>query len=240
VPTEEYPTERSSPSSAPPPPPPPPVGESFREFEKPRAPEAPRKKRSFWKELPVLVVIAFVIALLIKSFIVQAFFIPSASMEPTLKVGDRVLVEKISGYFGDPERGDVVVFEREVGNMGALEAEEPSTFTKIVDAFRGLFGFPTSGSQDFIKRIIAVEGDTIRASRGVVYLNNSPLEEDYLPEGTETSDFSRVEVGKDEIFVMGDNRANSDDSRSIGPIPESDVVGRAFLLIWPPADFGGV
>lgn len=184
--------------------------------------------------------IAFAVALLIKSFLVQAFYIPSASMEPTLMVGDRVLVEKVSGYLGDPERGDVVVFEREVGAFGMVEEPDEPFWTDIMDGIRSLFGFPTSGSQDFIKRVIAIEGDTIRASGGVVYLNGSPLDEPYLPEGTETSDFTPLKIGKDEIFVMGDNRANSDDSRSIGAIPESSVVGRAILLIWPPADVGGV
>ena len=184
--------------------------------------------------------IAFAVALLIKSFLVQAFYIPSASMEPTLKVGDRVLVEKVSGYFGDPGRGDVVVFERDVDAMGAVEEPDEPFWTDIANAVRSLFGFPTSGSQDFIKRVIAIEGDTIRASDGVVYLNGSPLDEPYLPEGTETSDFGRVEVGEGEIFVMGDNRANSDDSRSSGPISESSVVGRAVIVIWPPSEFGGV
>ena len=217
-----------------PPPPPPPLEREGR-----AEPLGAKKKRPFWKELPVLVVIAFVVALLIKSFLVQAFYIPSASMEPTLKVGDRVLVEKVSDWFGEPGRGDVVVFERDVG-IGAIEEADEPFWTDIGNAFRSLFGFPTSGSQDFIKRIIAVEGDVVRANGGVVYVNDEPLDEPYLPDGTQTSDFSRTKVGKDEIFVMGDNRANSDDSRSFGPIPEGSVVGKAFILIWPPSDFGTV
>lgn len=200
----------------------------------------PKKKRSFWKELPVLIFVAFLVALLIKTFLLQAFFIPSASMEPTLKVGDRVLVEKVSDWWGSPARGDVVVFEREVGAMGAIEEPDEPFWTDIGNAFRGLFGFPTAGSQDFIKRVIAIEGDVIRADEGIVYVNGEPIEEPYLPEGTQTSDFGRVDVGPNEIFVMGDNRANSDDSRSFGPIPESTVVGEAFILVWPPADFGTV
>jgi signal peptidase I len=219
------------------PPPSPPAAPATREGRARPLGEA-KKRRPFWKELPVLIVIAFAVALLIKSFLVQAFFIPSASMEPTLKIGDRVLVEKVSGYLGDPGRGDVVVFEREVGQMGVVEEQDEPFWTDITNAVKSLFGFPTAGSQDFIKRVIAVEGDTIRAADGVVYLNGSPLDEDYLPDGTETSDFGRVNVGDDEIFVMGDNRANSDDSRSFGPIPEGSVVGKAVILIWPPADFG--
>ena len=197
------------------------------------------KKRSFWKELPVLIVIAFVVALLIKTFLVQAFFIPSASMEPTLMVGDRVLVEKVSSWWSEPGRGDVVVFEREIATGMVEEPDEP-LWTDIANAFRSLFGFPTAGSQDFIKRVIAVEGDVIRADDGTVFVNEEPVDEPYLPEGTQTSDFGRVRVGEDQIFVMGDNRANSDDSRSFGPIPQSSVVGQAFILIWPPSDFGTV
>lgn len=200
----------------------------------------PKKKRSFWKELPVLILVAFLVALLIKTFFLQAFFIPSASMEPTLKIGDRVLVEKVSGWWGGPARGDVVVFERDVTVTGEIEEPDEPFWTDISNAFRSLFGFPTAGSQDFIKRVIATEGDVIRADQGIVYVNGEPIEEPYLPEGTQTSDFGRVEVGQDEIFVMGDNRANSDDSRSFGPIPESWVVGEAFILVWPPADFGTV
>jgi signal peptidase I len=219
---------------------PPTEGVSTRARGEPRAePLGHKKKRSFWKELPVLVFVAFVVALLIKTFLLQAFFIPSGSMEPTLKIGDRVLVEKVSDWWGGPSRGDVVVFEREVG-VGPVEPPDEPFWTDISNAFKGLFGFPTSGSQDFIKRVVAVEGDVIRADEGIVYVNGEPIDEPYLPEGTQTSDFGRVDVGADEIFVMGDNRANSDDSRSFGPIPEDSVVGEAFILIWPPSDFGSV
>lgn len=241
MPTEEPSTERR-PSPAPagledPPPPPTPHPDPG---SRARPLGSRERKRSFWRELPVLVVLAFVVALLIKSFLVQAFYIPSASMEPTLKVGDRVLVEKVSDRFGDPGRGEIVVFEREVGMGGVVEEPDEPFWTDITNSFKSLFGFPTAGAQDFIKRIIAVEGDTIRASNGVVYLNDEPLAEPYLPQGTETSDFGRVTVGPDELFVMGDNRANSDDSRSFGPIPESSVVGGALILIWPPSGFGTV
>lgn len=196
--------------------------------------------RPFWRELPVLLVIAFAIALLIKTFLLQAFYIPSASMEPTLLVGDRVLVEKVSYRFGEPGRGDVVVFEKDLGLLGAPRAggDERSALGRITDAVRGLFGFPTGGEQDFIKRVIAVGGDTIEGRNGIVYLNGEPLDEPYLPEGTHTSDFGPTTVPEGMIFVMGDNRGNSDDSRSFGPVPVDTVVGHAFLLIWPPSDLG--
>lgn len=203
----------------------------------PATEEQDKKKKPFWKELPVLVVVAFAAALLVKTFALQAFYIPSASMEPTLTNGDRVLVEKIGYRLGSPERGDVVVFEREV----SIVPEDDDSFVEdIVDGIRSLFGFPTEGTQDFIKRVMAVSGETIEGRDGVVYVNGEAIEEPYLPEGTQTADFPLYPVLQGEIFVMGDNRGNSDDSRSSGGIPESDIVGRAFVLIWPPGDMSGL
>lgn len=222
---------------APPPPPPSPPADSEPDVTAapPAEPEAPKKKHSFWKELPVLVVIAFVVALLIKTFLLQAFYIPSASMEPTLVEGDRVLVEKVSYRFGEPERGQVVVFEKKFESLAP--AEDDPFWEDIASALRGLFGFPTGGTQDFIKRVMAVEGDTIEGREGRVYVNGDVVEEPYLTEGTETSAFGPVKVPDGMIFVMGDNRGNSDDSRAFGPIPVEEVVGHAFLLLWPPSDF---
>ena len=196
-----------------------------------------RKHRPFWRELPVLVVIAFVIALLLKTFVLQAFYIPSASMETTLRIGDRVLVEKLSYRLGDPDRGDVVVFEKDLGGALPVEEEEPSVIGRIGDAFKGLFGFPTGTQQDFIKRVIAVGGDSVEGRDGVVFVNNREIDEPYLDPGVETSSFGPVDVPEGTIFVMGDNRNNSDDSRNFGPVPVDTVVGRGFLLIWPPQDF---
>lgn len=217
-----------APGGPPPPPPPPRSG----------APEKDVREhhRPFWRELPVLIVIAFVIALLLKSFVVQAFYIPSASMEPTLKVGDRVLVEKLTTRFREPGRGDIVVFEKDLGAPDAPKDRE-NVLERIGNAFRELFGFPTEGRQDFIKRVMAVGGDTIQGRDGVVFVNGEQVAEDYLPEGVTTSEFGPVDIPDNMIFVMGDNRGNSDDSRSFGPVSVDTVVGEAFLLIWPPADF---
>ena len=223
------------PSAPPPPPPPPPPG-----YEAPPAPTEPEEKKHkpFWRELPVLIVIAFAIALLLKSFVLQAFFIPSASMEQTLMVGDRVLVEKISYRFSEPDHGDVVVFEREFGPQEEETDDDSSVFEKIGDSFRSLFGFPVEGHQDFIKRVIGVGGDTVEGRDGVVFVNGEEIDEPYLQDGIETSSFGPVDVPEGFIFVMGDNRSNSEDSRSIGPVDVDTVVGRAFILIWPPSDFG--
>lgn len=162
-------------------------------------------------------------------------------MEPTLVKGDRVLVEKVSYRFGGPSRGDVVVFERRLpGLTGTDELEDESVLSDIRNAFKELFGFPTGTSQDFIKRVIGVEGDVVEGRDGEVLVNNERIEEDYLPAGMDTDPFPPIEVGEGEIFVMGDNRPNSDDSRNFGPIPAESVIGRAFVLVWPPSDFGGL
>ena len=197
--------------------------------------EAP-KKHSFLRELPVLIVVAFVVALLIKTFLLQAFYIPSASMEPTLVEGDRVLVEKVSYRLGGPKGGDVVVFEKNLVMPIPGEVDE-SLGKKIGDSFRSLFGFPTGTEQDFIKRVMAVGGDKIEGRDGQVYVNDELVDEPYLTEGQQTSPFGPTEIPEGKIFVMGDNRNNSDDSRNFGPIDADAVVGHAFLLIWPPRDF---
>jgi signal peptidase I len=196
--------------------------------------EEHHKKHSFWRELPILVVIAFVVALLLKTFVIQAFYIPSASMLPTLEEGDRVLVEKLSYAIGSPGRGDVIVFERDV----ALDTtvEESQWWEKVVDSFRGLFGFPTGTTQDFIKRVIAVGGDTVEGRSDGVYVNGELVDEAYLEPESGPAEFPPVEVAEGQVFVMGDNRGNSDDSRSFGTVSEDRIIGHAFVLIWPPAE----
>ncbi|HET7483510.1 MAG TPA: signal peptidase I [Actinomycetota bacterium] len=193
--------------------------------------------RPLWRELPVLVVIAFAAALLLKSLVVQAFYIPSESMVPTLQVGDRVLVEKVALRFRDPRPGEVVVFTRD---FDGTPDPQTSVWDDISSGFRGLFGFPTGDDQDFIKRVVAVAGDTIEGRDGQVLVNGDVVDEPYLPAGVTTEPFPPYTVPKDEIFVMGDNRGNSDDSRSFGAVPEDEVVGRAFVLIWPPSDMKGL
>jgi signal peptidase I len=189
---------------------------------------------AFLRELPALLLIAFVLALLIKSFLVQAFYIPSESMVPTLKVGDRVLVNKLTYRFHPPGRGDIIVFE---------DPNAPPTNRGIVSGFvhwvtDGL-GLTTSPDKDFIKRVIGLPGDTVEIRRGNVFINGSRMgPEPYLSPIADVSccPGQSWTVPPDKLFVMGDNRTNSSDSRtSLGFIPISKVVGRAFVIIWPPS-----
>jgi len=211
------------------------------------------KGRSFWRELPVLIVIALVIALLIKSFVVQAFYIPSPSMEHTLNVGDKVLVNKLVYHFRSIQPGDVIVFNG-AGSWNALPPVTKSSsdpLVRLYDAavlplFRsivGLFG-TAPGQQDYIKRVIGVPGDHVACcTSGLVTVNGVPLrEKSYLYPGDmpSTSHFS-ITVPPGRLWVMGDHRLVSYDSRGHpsfpggGTIPESQVVGRAFMIVWPPS-----
>jgi signal peptidase I len=218
--------------------------------------EGKKKKRRVWgylAELPVLILLAFVIAIIIKTFLLQAFYIPSGSMIPTLHVGDRVLVEKLSYRFGGPDRGDVVVFANDV--FGSQPPDVP-WYDDAKNFVRELLGLPTGMEEDYIKRVVAVAGDTIRYVGNPRHLvvNGQAVDEPYINNGRDptsqtitSGDCDRLgmETERDacivpagDVFVMGDNRANSQDSRFLGPVDEDKIVGRAFVIIWPPGDFG--
>jgi len=156
------------------------------------------------------------IALLVEAFLIQAFWIPSPSMEPTLDVGDRVLVNKLSYKFHDVNRGDVVVFERPPAASTGQNGE----------------------IKDLIKRVVAVGGDTVEAKEGNVYVNGEQIDEDYLEPGTPTDNLPLTTIPEGQVFVMGDNRTNSEDSRIFGPIDEDAIVGRAFIRVLPITDIG--
>jgi signal peptidase I len=187
----------------------------------------------FMGELPGLIIIAFVLALLIKTFLVQAFYIPSGSMEPTLMPGDRVLVVKVPYYFHDPRRGDIIVFEDPHPSASSDRGVIGGFFHWIV---QGL-GVQHPDNEDFIKRVIGLPGDTVWAKGGSVYVNGVKLDEPYLTQ--QTQDFPHTTVPDGELFVMGDNRSNSLDSRfGLGFIPIDKVIGKADIIIWPPSRMG--
>jgi signal peptidase I len=204
-------------------------------------------------EWVILVGVAVAIALLVKAFVVQAFYIPSGSMEPTLNISDRVLVNKLSYRFGDPSRGDIVVFEAPPGEA-------------------------TAQIKDLIKRIIGKPGDVVEGKDGHIYVNGQLLKEPYLKPTVQSRTFGPYYVPKqhdkiqpvddqtievngtritarlqttpprdssgavsgDEYYVLGDNRLDSKDSTAFGPIHGDTIIGRAFLRVWPLSDFGRI
>jgi signal peptidase I len=183
---------------------------------------------SFLGELPGLILMAFALALLIKSTLIQAFWIPTGSMEPTLIPGDRVIVAKVPYYFHDPQRGDIIVFE-EPDPAKAPDRGIVGAFTHWLG--QGL-GFTPPDNPDYIKRVIGEPGDVVWGRRGHVFVNGVRIAEPYLHQTTEP--FPKTEVPEDKLFVMGDNRANSLDSRfGLGFVPVDRVVGRPVVVIWP-------
>ncbi|WP_405408329.1 signal peptidase I [Streptomyces decoyicus] len=201
-----------------------------------------KKPRAFWKELPILIGIALLLALLIKTFLVQAFSIPSDSMQDTLQRGDRVLVDKLTPWFGSkPQRGEVVVFHDPGGWLNETPTPEPNPVQKVL-SFIGLM--PSAEEKDLIKRVIAVGGDTVEChGTGPVKVNGKALKEDsyVFPGATPCGDraFGPIHVPKGRIWVMGDHRDDSLDSRyhqnlkGNGTVSEDEVVGRAFTIAWP-------
>jgi signal peptidase I len=185
---------------------------------------------SFWRELPFLILIALVLALLIKTFLVQAFYIPSGSMEPTLNVSDRVLVEKVSYRFGEVHDGDVIVF---VHDLPGVEPESSNPVVRFFSSLGQAIGVSPPSDRDFIKRVVGTPGDRISCEQGGLVRNGSPVSEPYLAPGTTTENCTPTTVRKGQLYVMGDNRNNSEDSRTFGPVDRSTVVGRAFVRIWP-------
>jgi len=184
------------------------------------APESPPSKSGLRNvvEWVIIVAGALVVALVVKTFLLQAFFIPSLSMSPTLEIHDRVLVNKVSYDMHDVNRGDVVVFK------------SPTNDTEI---------------KDLIKRVVALEGETVTVRDGDVFVDGRLLDEPYLPDGTVTPNtcgFTTTTVPENAVFVLGDNRSNSSDARCFAEhaVSESSIVGRAFVRIWPFSNLGGL
>ena len=204
----------------------------------------PPAKKSFLRELPGIVLTALVISVLIKTFLVQAFYIPSGSMENTLLVNDRVLVNKLTDKPDEIHRGDVVVF-RDPGGWLNNGLAAPEGRGGILGALRDGLVFvglaPAVGEEDLIKRVIGVAGDTVACcDQGRLTVNGVRLEEGYLFPGDDPSlESFTVTVPEGQLWVMGDHRSVSEDSRAHrnlpgkGFVPVADVIGRAFTIVWP-------
>jgi signal peptidase I len=201
---------------------------------------ARHRKRSFWRDLFVIVVAALALTILLKAFVVQVFSIPTGSMENTLLPGDRILVSKIVYHFRPIHRGDIVVFSG-AGSWDPPEQPPSSLLTRIWGDAVNLVGI-AGPETDYVKRVIGVPGDhVVCCTNGQITVNGVPLSESsYIFPGDQPSAMTfNITVPAGRLWVMGDNRGDSDDSRyrqdqpGKGTIPESAVVGRAFLIIWP-------
>lgn len=220
----------------------------------------PVKKGSFWKELPILIVIALVLTFLIQTFIARVYVIPSGSMEHTLHgctgcTGDRILVDKLTYDFTSPRPGDVIVFKGPPGwDQSEYNADESTNpVVQWIRQFGSSIGIGTPPEYDLVKRVVAVGGQTIYCcdSHNRVVVDNKPLNEPYvyLEPGTETNAyraFGPLTIPQGDLWVMGDNRGDSNDSRFQngggihGVVPVSDVIGIARTIIWPPSRWGGI
>ncbi|MEU0944599.1 signal peptidase I [Streptomyces canus] len=207
-----------------------------------------RRRRGAVKEIPLLVGVAVLIALVLKTFLVQAFVIPSGSMEQTIRIGDRVLVDKFTPWFGsEPKRGDVVVFKDPGGwlqdEQTTAKKDDPVVVKQVKEGLTFIGLLPSDNEKDLIKRVVGVGGDRVKCcdTEGRVTVNGVPLSEtDYLYPGNapSTQQFD-ITVPKGRLWVMGDHRANSADSRSHqdtdygGTVSLDSVVGRARVIAWP-------
>jgi signal peptidase I len=171
-------------------------------------PTASRDRHRAIREWVVLIVVALLVAVVVRQFVFQLFYIPSESMVPRLEVGDQVFVNKLAYDLGDPARGDLVVFTR------------PADWQDVpVD--------------DLVKRVVGLPGERIQGKGGHVYVDGDRLPETYLPAGTSTSNFGPITVPPDHYFMMGDNRSGSNDSRMHSPVDRDEFVGKVFMTVWP-------
>lgn len=210
-------------------------------------PEKKKKHKGKFRELVESILVALVIALVLRGFVVQAFKIPTGSMQPTLHgamdygTGDKILVNKfIYDWVREPERGDIVVFT--TSGIDALNEDPAKT---PWNALKLLFGW--DGSRDFIKRLVAIPGDKIQIKEGKLYINGEQLKEPsiidtihYENRGPYGQEDQEITVPKEHYFVLGDNSSNSKDSRYWGFVPKENLKGNAFCIYWPPSRIGGV
>ncbi len=219
----------------------------------------PKKQRSFWVELPILIVVALALAFVFQQFLARVYTIPSGSMETTLHgcpgcYGDKVLVDKITYDFTDPEPGDVVVFkgpEPWVENEAATERSS-NAVVRFFQNIGSVFGLAPPDERDFVKRIIATGGQTVECcdAQNRVVVDGKALDEPYIhwknPDDQRQEPFDPVTVPDGYVWVMGDNRNDSCDSRCQGgggvrgAVPVDNIIGKARIIVLPPGRWGGV
>lgn len=176
-------------------------------------------------------------AVLVKTFLIQPFYIPSESMLPTIEVNDRVMVNKLAYRLGDIAPGDIVVFL----NPSLDDDELDETFPEaVVRSVLEAVGVRVRGQDDLIKRVVATGGQTVEIHDGTLHVDGEPIEEPYIADGAPMGDFGPETVPDGEVFVMGDNRNSSLDSRRFGTVPEVEIVGQAVVRIWPLDKLGGL
>ena len=190
----------------------------------------------FVREATGVLFLALVVAVLVKVFLVQAFFIPSESMVPTLEIDDRVLVSRIAYLFNGPDRGEVIVFDMPMEYEDPPEPIWESMVRHVIEAV----GIRVARVEDLIKRVIAVGGDRLEVRGNRVIVNGLVLDEPYVPPGARMDDVGPIYIPDGHVWVMGDNRNNSRDSRSFGPVPVDTIVGRAFIRFWPVSRLEGL
>lgn len=210
------------------------------------AAKKPKKQPSLFRELITVVGAALVLSILVRTFLIQAFYVPSASMEDTLQRNDRIVVSKVSTQLSGIKRTDVVVFH-DPGNW--LGDNFPNPYDNPVGKALQFVGIlPANSGNDLVKRVVGVAGDQIECcdANGALLLNGQPISERYLIDGTMSNQINfKVLVPENHIFVMGDNRSNSEDSRyhldlNNGMVPLEEVIGRVVVRIWPIDRIGGI
>lgn len=179
--------------------------------QKPSADKKQRRTLSLVLEVVIIVVAAFVIAMLVQYFLIKPFTIHQISMRPTLEEGDRVLINRLTYHFRDPRSGDVIVFDS-----------------------------PVNPDEDLVKRVVAVAGDKVAVQDGVLFVNDVAQDEPYLLEQPFVGDMEEILIPSGRVFVMGDNRNNSGDSRLFGPIEVESIIGKAFVVYWPIGHWSGL
>ncbi len=200
-----------------------------------------KRKKGFLRETVETIVVAIVLAFFIRTFFIQVFYIPSSSMEPTLNIGDRIIVNKIVFGIPNPLFG---IYERPTMLMNIpnpfCKIRIPSDEIKFIYSFNHsikryeiiVFRYPLDPGRDFIKRVIGFPGELIELKVGMLYINHKKQEEIHTMYG-DNKDFGPIIVPKDHLFMMGDNRPNSSDSRIWGFLPKKNIVGKASVIIWP-------